>query len=66
MRGSVLAVKPRKFGLDHLKPFGSHEIMRRNGTIGQVVIDLAALGLLGKGLAHGADYITPHAALCGM
>ena len=59
----MLAVQPRKLGLDHLEPLGGHEIMRRNRAIGQIVIDLAAFGLLGEGLAHGADYTTPQPGL---
>jgi hypothetical protein len=38
MRGSVLLLEARNFGLDARKPLGSHEIgMRRNGPIWQLL-----------------------------
>src|SRR5680860_1792080 len=49
----MLVVQARELGLDQLQPFRAYDIVRGDRPVGQVVIDLPAFGLLGKGLAHG-------------
>ena len=57
LSGGMIEVQPRQFRLDQLKALWGHEIVRRNRTVGQLVVDVARFRLLlGEGLAHGCQY----------
>ncbi len=55
----MLLVQARQLGLDQLEALGGHEVVGRDRPVGEVVVDISALSLLGEGLAHRLDYITP-------